>query len=145
MTAGKKKYLKKLTSQKYIDFFGDINSVYVESDGISQPHYIGIAKDFVSLLSELINYMNIKQLEYYNKANHYSEEYMLKEIVNIYDTPSNYKKLMDSNFINSLSADDIILVFGELAHINCHVDGFIEKCGKDGVISKLLAKLTEEL
>lgn len=145
MTTGKKKYLKKLTKQKYIDFFDDANSIYTEADGVSQPHYIGTAKEFIAVLDELFNYITIKQVEFFNDTNEYSEEYMIKEIVNVFEEPSNYRKLIDDEFINRLNADDIISVFAELTHVNCHVDGFIEKCGKDGVISKLLAKLKDEI
>ena len=121
-----------LVQQKFLDFFADENAVYMFADGIHQPHYIGIAFEFVCELSSGTRQVDFDDL--------YNNVFKDKKWLYI-DTLSE----MSDEFIASLSNIQIVSIFAAMRHKELFCTGFIEGCGKQKVIIRLLRQLKKNL
>ena len=52
---------------------------------------------------------------------------------------------LSDEFISSLTAIQVVTLFGEMSHKELFCDGFIELCGKTGTIIRLLNQLKAKL
>ena len=125
-------YYKRLVQPEFIDFFSNKDSEYMASDGGSQPYYIGIAKEFVSTI-----YSSDLKCDYddlYNVFKNKGEWLFVDTLAALSD-----------EFISLLTATQVVTLFGKMAHKDLFCDGFIELCGKNGTIIRLLNQLKAEL
>ena len=125
-------YYKQLVQPKFIDFFSNKDSEYMFSDGVSQLHYIGIAKEFVSAI-----YSRDLKCDYDDLHNSFKNKGKWLFV----DTLA----ALSDEFISSLTAIQVVTLFSEMAHKELFCDGFIELCGKSGTISRLLNQLKADL
>ena len=119
---------KKLVQQKYIDFFSNPESVYMFKDGIHQPHYIGVAMEFVSTISS--SRLPVDYDDLYNNVFKDQKWLYIDTLAELTD-----------EFISNLSALQITTIFAAIRHKELFCTGFIERCGQAGVISRLLLQL----
>ena len=117
-----------LSQQEYIDFFSNPNSVYMYVDGVHQPYYIGVAMEFVSAISNAQLPVDYDDL--------YNNVFKGQKWLYI-DTLS----ALSNDFISSLSSTQICTIFAAIRHKELFCTGFIEGCGRAGIISRLLLRL----
>lgn len=120
--------ISQLTQKKFIDFFSNPNSVYMHVDGVHQPYYIGVAMEFVSAISNAQLPVDYDDL--------YNNVFKGQKWLYI-DTLS----ALTDEFVASLSAVQIVTIFAAIRHKELFCTGFIEGCGRAGIISKLLLHL----
>ena len=123
---------KKLVQQKYIDFFSNPESIYMFKDGVHQPHYIGVAMEFVSAISSSLLPVDYDDL--YNNV--FKDEKWL-----YVDTLA----ALDDQFISKLTAKQIVTIFAAIRHKELFCTGFFSLCGESGIILRLLKQLEQQI
>jgi hypothetical protein len=125
-------HYKRLVQPKFMDFFSNKDSEYMASDGVSQAYYIGIAEEFVNIM-----YSRDLKRDY-------------EDLYSVFKNRDNWLFVdtlaaLSDEFISSLTAIQVVTLFGEMAHKELFCDGFIELCGKTGTIIRLLNQLKAKL
>ncbi len=116
--------------KKYIEFFSNPDSIYMHIDGTSQPYYIGTAKEFVSDLS------NAQLPEDYDDLYHNvfkGQKWLFVDKLSA----------MTDAFIDSLTKKQILTIFSAMDYKEHFFTGFIARCGRGGIISRLLLRLKD--
>ena len=116
--------------KKYIEFFSNPDSIYMHIDGASQPYYIGTAKEFVSDLN------NARLPEDYDDLNN-----------NVFKGQKwlyiDRLSALADDFIDSLTSRQILTIFSAMEYKELFCTGFIARCGRAGIISRLLLRLRD--
>lgn len=118
-----------LVQQKYLEFFSNKNAAYMHFDGVHQPHYIGIAYEFVCDISSgklLVDYDDL-----YNNVFKDNPKWLYVDSL---------QELTD-DFIGTLTKTQVVTIFAAIRHKELFCTGFIESCGKTGTIIRLLNQL----
>ena len=129
-------FCKKLCENKYLAFFADKDAEYMCFDGKIQPYYVGTAKNFLDFFCE--------------------KYYMLYYIFALSDSPVKeevdkaYEKncyilqgdaLPNKGTIDELTLIDVVVILALLSDMEQLNTGYIEWCGRCGLITNLLARL----
>ena len=133
------KFCKELCEDRYLEFFSDPASVYMDSDGKSQPFYIGTAEEFCEYFT------NMYAWQYVDSARNGTG---LKDDLSA--AAVKYRAVFDEGMPDSLTlktlpAVEIVAVISVMFNIDNYCDGFMERCAKAGVLPALLQGLKERV
>ena len=133
-------FCKELCSDKYLSHFADKNAEYMCTNSITQPYYIGTAKEFCDFFSD--KYNDIYFTAGFNEAPLKEE---LDRAYGEYDYILQGDDLPGNETIDELTAVEIVAVLSILFDMEQLNTGYIAWCGKCGFISALLGRLKNTL
>ena len=122
----------KLVQPKYLEFFSDKNAKYMFSDGVHMPHYIGVAYEFVCDISSSTLKVDFDDL--YNNVFKDNKWLYIDAL-----------QALPDDFINQLTASQVVTMFAAIRHKELFCTGFIKECGRTGTIIRLLNQLKKQL
>ena len=123
---------ERLVQDKYLDFFEQKDAVYTAYDGIHPPRYVGVAFEFICEISS--SDLDVDYSDLYDNVFKDEKWLFVDSLVALSD-----------GFIDSLSARQIVTIFAAMRHKELFCSGFLEQCGKMGVVIKLLKKLKRKI
>lgn len=123
---------ERLVQDKYLDFFEQKDAVYSVCDGVHPPRYVGIAFEFICEISS--SYLDVDYSDLYDNV-FKDERWLFADSLTA----------LSDDFLDSLSARQIVTILAAMRHKELFCSGFIEQCGKMGVVIKLLKKLKRKI
>ena len=127
------KEYERLVQPKYLEFFSNRREMYMFSDGVHQPHYIGVAYEFVCDISSAELPVDYDDL--YNNVFKDQPKWLYVDSL----------EALPDGFIERLTSTQIVTMFAAIRHKELFCTGFIEACGKTGTIIRLLRQLRANL
>ena len=127
------KEYERLINPKYLEFFSIRDGVYTFFDGVHQPHYIGVAYEFMCEISSstlVVDYDDLYRNVFPGNVKWLYVDY-LQELSDV--------------FVGRLTAVQAVTVLAAIRQKEIFCTGFFESCGKGGVISRLLNQLKYRL
>lgn len=121
-----------LVQDKYLDFFGQKDAVYTVEDRAHPLRYIGIAFEFLCEISS--SDLDVDYSDLYDNV-FKNEKWLFVDSL----------AALSDSFIESLSARQIVTIFAAIRHKELFCSGFLEQCGRMGVVIKLLKKLKKKI
>ena len=122
----------KLVQPKYLEFFSNPNMDYRFFDGVHLSHYIGVAYEFVCDISSSMLEVDFDDL--YNNVFKDNKWLYIDAL-----------QALPDDFINQLTASQVVTMFAAIRHKELFCTGFIEECGRTGTIIRLLNQLKRQL